>query len=106
MAGGVARWPILSPGTRGVGRVEPQPGGPIGPPDCPKIVPFAPDASSDRMRWMGLEAVRWCAGPAADLNPAAISHHSLLLFARPPEELHMKYEGLKRHTPPPAGSIM
>jgi AraC family transcriptional regulator len=86
--------------------VEPQPGGPIGPLDCLKIVPFEPDASSDRMGWMGLEAVRWCAGPAADLNPPAISHHSLLLFSRPPEELHMEYEGLKRHAPPPAGSIL
>jgi AraC family transcriptional regulator len=55
---------------------------------------------------VGPEAVCWGAGPAVDLNPPAITHHSFLLFARPPEELDMKYEGLKRHTPPPAGSIM
>src|SRR5262249_62091836 len=30
----------------------------------------------------------------------------LVLCARPREERHMKYEGLKRHPPPPAGSIM
>src|SRR5262245_8557774 len=85
---------------------EPQPGGPIGPLDCLKLVPFEPDASSDRMGWVGLEAIRWCTGPAADLSAPAITHHSLLLFARPPEELGMTYEGLKRHVPPPAGSII
>jgi AraC family transcriptional regulator len=85
---------------------EPGRGDPIEPLDCLKIVPFEPDASSDRLGWVGLEAVRWCAGPAVDLSPPAITHHSFLLFARPPEELDMKYEGLKRHTPPPAGSIM
>jgi AraC family transcriptional regulator len=29
----------------------------------------------------------------------------LVLFARPPEELDLRYEGVKRHVPPPAGSI-
>jgi hypothetical protein len=57
-----------------------QGGGPMGPLDCLKIVPFVPDTSSYQMRWVGLEAVRWRAGPAVDLNPPAISHHSLLLF--------------------------
>ena len=85
---------------------KPQAGGPIGPLDCLKIVPFRPDASSYQMRWVGLEAVRWRAGPAVDLNPPAISHHSLLLFLRPPEELYMKYEGLERRVAPAAGSIM
>jgi hypothetical protein len=80
--------------------------GPLDPSDWRKLFPFEPDAASGRLGWVGLEAVRWCAGPAVDLSPPAITHHWLLLFAWPPEELDMKYEGLKRHTPPPAGSIM
>ena len=43
--------------------------------------------------------------PAFELNPPALTHHRLVLFARPPEELDLQYEGVKRHVPPPAGSI-
>jgi AraC family transcriptional regulator len=85
---------------------EPGRGDLIVPQDCLKLVPFEPEASSDRMGWVGVEAIRWGAGPDVDLNPPAISHHSLLLFTRPPEELYMKYDGLQRHLPPAAGTIM
>jgi AraC family transcriptional regulator len=34
-----------------------------------------------------------------------MTHHRLVLFARPPEELDLVYEGVKRHVPPPAGAI-
>src|SRR5690349_9247289 len=60
-------------------------GDPIGPLDLRKIVPFEPAASSDRLGWVGLEAVRCRAEPALELNPPAITHHWLVLFARPPE---------------------
>jgi AraC family transcriptional regulator len=36
----------------------------------------------------------------------ALTHHRLVLFARPPQELDLRCEGLKRHVPPPAGTIM
>ena len=35
----------------------------------------------------------------------ALTHHRLFLFACPPEELDLRYEGVKRNVPPPAGSI-
>jgi AraC family transcriptional regulator len=35
----------------------------------------------------------------------ALTHHRLVLFARPPEELDLLYEGVKRHVPPPTGAI-
>src|SRR5262249_21741696 len=35
----------------------------------------------------------------------ALTHHRLFLFSRPPEELDLRYEGLKRHRPPAAGSV-
>jgi AraC family transcriptional regulator len=78
---------------------------PIGPLDWLKRVPFQPAASSDGLGWVGLQAVRYYAAPASELNPPAMTHHRLILFTRPPEELDLRYEGVKRYLSPPAGSI-
>jgi len=87
-------------------QVEPQPGAPIRPLDWLKLLPFEPAASSDRLGWAGLEAARNRAVPASELHAPAITHHRLVLFSRPPEELDLLYEGVKRHVPPPAGAIL
>ena len=85
---------------------EPGLGGPLGPlAVLRQVVPFEATASSDRLGWVGLEAARYRAAPASELNPPALTHHWLVLFTRPPEELDLLYEGVKRHVPPPAGSI-
>src|SRR5262249_52559581 len=34
-----------------------------------------------------------------------LTHHLLILYARPPEELDLRYEGVKRQVPPPAGTV-
>jgi AraC family transcriptional regulator len=70
-----------------------------------KILPIEEAAASDRLGWVGLEAVRYRAAPAWEYNPPATTHHRLVLCARPPEELDLRYEGVKRHVPPPIGSI-
>jgi AraC family transcriptional regulator len=57
------------------------------------------------MGWVGLEAARYRAVPASDYNLPPLTHHRLILFARPPQELELQYEGVTRHVPPPAGSI-
>jgi AraC family transcriptional regulator len=80
-------------------------GDPIGPRDWRKILPFEADASSDRLGWVGVEAARYRAAPASELEHPAITHHRLVLFIRPPEELHLGYDGVKRQVPPPAGAI-
>jgi AraC family transcriptional regulator len=80
-------------------------GEPIGPLDWIKRVPFAPAASSDRLGWLGLVAARFRAAPASELDQPGITHHRLFLITRPPEELELRYEGVKRHVPHPAGSI-
>ena len=54
---------------------------------------------------MGLDAARYRTSPAFELDLPGTTHHRLVLFARPPEELDLRYEGVKRHVPPPAGSI-
>jgi AraC family transcriptional regulator len=69
------------------------------------ILPFEPAATSDRLGWAGLEAARYRAAPTAELYPPALSYHRLILFSRPPEELNLRYDGVKRHVPPPAGAI-
>ena len=84
---------------------EPGRGDPIGPLDWLKVVPFEAAATSGRLGWVGLQAVRYRAAPASELNPPAMTHHRLILFTRPPEKLDLRYEGVKRYLSPPAGSI-
>ena len=85
---------------------EPGLGGPLGPlATLRKIIPFEAPAESDRLEWVDLEAARYRAAPASELNPLTMNHHWLVLFTRLPEELDLLYEGVKRHEPPPAGSI-
>src|SRR5262245_22598628 len=78
---------------------------PIAPLDWLKILPSEPVASSERLGWVGLQAARYRAARAAEFSPPALTHHRLVLFIRPPEELDLRYEGVKRHVPPPAGTI-
>src|SRR5262245_36452312 len=80
-------------------------GEPIGPLDWRRILPFEAAAASDQRGWVGLEAARCRAEPAFELSVPAITHHRLVLVTRPPEDLDLRYEGVKRHRPTPAGSI-
>src|SRR5262249_2247081 len=79
---------------------------PIRPLDWHETLPFEAAAASDQLRWVGLEAARYREPPASEINLHPLTHHTLILFARPPEELDLRYEGLKRHVPPPAGAIL
>jgi AraC family transcriptional regulator len=73
-------------------------GGPSGPP------PEA-GAASHRPGRVGLAASRCRDGPASEANLAPLDRHWLVLFARPPDELDLLYDGVKRHVPPPAGAV-
>jgi AraC family transcriptional regulator len=85
---------------------EPGRGDRIGPLDWLKNIPFEPAAASGRLGWVGLEAARYRATPAAEYNPPALTHHWFVLFVRPPEKLDLVYEGVKRHVPLPAGAVV
>lgn len=76
---------------------------PIGLLDWRRILPYAPAVASDRLGWVGLEAMRFRASPAAELHQPALTHHMLVLFARPPDALDLWYDGVQRHVPPPPG---
>jgi AraC family transcriptional regulator len=85
---------------------EPGRGGPLGPIVAGRtILPFEAAAASERLGWAGLEAVRYRVAPASECSTPALSHHRLVLFTRPTEELELLYEGVRRHVPPPAGAI-
>ena len=84
---------------------EPGRGDPIGPLNWLEIIPFEPAAASDHLGWVGLEAVHFRTTPATEFNQPANTHHLLVLYTRPPEEMEVRYEGVKRYVPPPAGSI-
>src|SRR5262245_47420484 len=81
-------------------------GHPIGPLDWLKVIPFQAVAASDRLGWVGLAAARYRASPAWEYNAPALTHHRLVLVTRPPQELELRFEGVRRHVPPPAGAII
>src|SRR5439155_7079290 len=98
--------PDLAWGREVMRQEEAGPGEPLGPLAALRpFVPFEASAASDRLGWVGLEAARYRVSPASELNPPPLTHHWLVLFARPPEELDLVYDGVKRHRPPPAGAI-
>jgi AraC family transcriptional regulator len=80
-------------------------GDPISFRDYLRFLPRMPFASSDRLGWVDLEANRCRATPAFELDLPALTYHRLVLYTRPPEELDLRYEGVKRSVPTPAGSI-
>jgi AraC family transcriptional regulator len=85
---------------------EPGRGHPIGPQNWRKVIPFAPAASSDQLGWVGLQAARYHASPVWEYNAPALTHHRLVLVMRPPQELDLRFEGVKRHVPPPARAVL
>src|SRR5215831_17033804 len=105
MEEGSVRSPVPGTGTQVIRRAELQPADPLGPLDFLRLLPHETAASSDRLAWAGLEAARYRAASAAERNQPIITHHLLILYARPPEELDLRYEGVKRQVPPPAGTV-
>ncbi len=71
-----------------------------------KIFPFAPLATSYGMGWKGLQAVRYLKSHISELSAAGTTRtHVLVLTIQPSEKMDLRYEGVKRDRPLPAGSI-
>jgi AraC family transcriptional regulator len=77
----------------------------LGPFEYHPLVPVEPTAASRRLGWTGLEATRFSDLADADFERPALTHHSLILFTKPPYELDLRYEDVNRHRPPPMGSV-
>ena len=71
-----------------------------------KHFPGEPFAVSDRLPWVGLEALRYRDQPPNEAFQPPLTHHSLLLFIHAPKEFEARYEGVSRVVPPPAGSVL
>jgi AraC family transcriptional regulator len=85
---------------------EPGPGGPIGPIELIEHFPGEPFATSDRLRWVGLEALRYRDQPPNEACQPPLTHHSLVLFIRTPKEFELECDGVNRIVPPRGGSIL
>jgi AraC family transcriptional regulator len=67
--------------------------------------PLIPNAASYGLGWTGLQAVRYRDSVSNEFSAPPISEHALILITRPPEEMNMRYEGVKRDRPPAIGSV-
>jgi AraC family transcriptional regulator len=79
--------------------------GAIGPREQVGVVPFAPSAASDGLGWVGMKAARYADLPDTELEVPPLTHHTLVLYNRSPDEMDLRYEDVDRHVPAPAGSI-
>ena len=79
--------------------------GTFGPLDFRKVCPIKASSTSEGLGWVGLEAARFDGLIDFETANPPMTHHRLFLFIRPPEELDLRYEGVKREVPPPAGAI-
>jgi len=70
------------------------------------MFPLEPAATSLRLGWVGLEAARVRATPGCELDDVSHTHHHFTLIVRPPEQFEGKVDGITRHLPPSAGSIL
>jgi AraC family transcriptional regulator len=52
-----------------------------------------------------LEAARFRGLDATEFERPPLTQHTFVLFTGPPDELDLRYEGVKRHRPPPRGSV-
>ena len=79
---------------------------PVQPRDWLKVIPFQAVATSASLGWVGLEAARFRASPAWEYDAPALTHHRLVLVTRPPQELELRFDGMKRNVPLPVGGII
>jgi AraC family transcriptional regulator len=77
----------------------------LGPLEYHPLVPVEPTAASQGLGWTGLEAIRFSELGDAEFERPALTHHSLILFTKPPDELDMRFDNVKRLRPPPMGSV-
>src|SRR5262245_14018430 len=66
-----------------------------------RLVRDRPTAARYQFGWVGLDAERYRDGPDGEVDPPAMTHHTLIIFHRPPDEMDVRYEEVKRHLPPP-----
>jgi AraC family transcriptional regulator len=79
---------------------------PLSPLELTKHLPGETFATSDGLRWVGLQAHRYREQPPNEAFVRPLTHHSLLLFLRTPKEFEIRSDLIRRIVPPAAGSIL
>jgi AraC family transcriptional regulator len=74
--------------------------------DMVRALPFAPTATSERLGWAGIEALRFRDLSGSEVEQPHFTHHRLVLINRPPEQNEVHCEQVDRYVPPSAGSIL
>jgi AraC family transcriptional regulator len=69
-----------------------------------RLVRDRPAAASLQLGWVGLDAARYGEVPDGEVERPPLTHHTLAIFTRP-DEMDFRYEEVKRHLPPPGGSV-
>jgi len=69
------------------------------------LPPVIPEATSHNLGWVGLQAVRYRDSATNEIHVPPLSQHLLILITKPPAEMNLRYEGVKRDQPPPVGSV-
>ena len=87
-------------------REEPKFKGLQGPIELIKHFPGEPFAVSPRLRWEGLEALRYRYHSPNEAVQPPLTHHTLLLFLHTPTEFELHCDGVSLVVPPRAGSIL
>jgi AraC family transcriptional regulator len=64
-----------------------------------------PAAASDRFGWVGLEAARYAGECEVEVARPALTRHAFVMCNRPPDELELRFDGMTRRRPPPAGTV-
>src|SRR5262245_41616921 len=74
----------------------------------PSTLPFPPHTytTGERLGWSGLAAIRFSDPPASAVSLPPMTHHTLILFCRPPERFELHSPDLCRSSPPPADSVV
>ena len=82
-----------------------RPGDCVSPADWRRLLPSNAALASDQLGWSGVEAARFRSTPASEFIQPPISHHMLVLYIRPPDEMELQFADVDRHIPPSPGSI-
>jgi AraC family transcriptional regulator len=69
------------------------------------LPPVIPDATSHNLGWVGLQAVRYRDSATNEIHVPPLSQHLLVLITKPPAEMNLRYQGVKRDLPPPVASV-
>jgi AraC family transcriptional regulator len=78
---------------------------PIGPLEWRRRLPFDTDETNGHPSSDFLAAASYRAKPPVEFECPGLTHHMLVLYRRPPDQLELHSEPVKRQVPPPAGSI-